>query len=176
MYNFFVKLTKGVDNITIFMMKIFRWNSAILMVLIVKEVIDRYIFNQPTVWGMDTMTYMSAAGRVVGFGYGCMMHSHVVMDIFTVNLSYKKAKILETFNYIVYYLPLLIALIIVTFQRGWKAYRLNEKLYSVWRPPIAPIVFVIVGAYILMVMQVFIEIIKNVISIQKGSDAWLKQR
>ncbi len=176
MFNFFSKLTKSVDNITIFIMRIFRWNSTILMYLIVQEVILRYFFNAPTIWGLDVMTYMSAAGRVIGFGYGCMVHSHVTMDIFTVNLNFKKGKILETFNYIVYYIPLLMALIIVTYRRGILALIRNEKLYSVWRPPIAPIVLFIVGAYILMVMQVFIEIIKNIITIQKGSDAWLKQR
>jgi TRAP-type mannitol/chloroaromatic compound transport system permease small subunit len=176
MFNFFSKLTKWMDNITIFIMKIFRWNSPILMYLIVQEVILRYVFNAPTIWGLDTMTYLSAAGRVIGFGYGCMVHSHVTMDIFTVNLNFKKAKMLETFNYIVYYLPLLIALIVVTLTRGLRALRLNEKLYSVWRPPLAPIVLFIVGAYVLMVMQVLIEIIKNIISLQKGSDAWLKQR
>ncbi len=176
MFNFFGKLTKYFDNVTIFVMETFEWNAPILMFLITYDVILRYIFNSPTVWGLDVQTYISAGGRVIGFGYASLVHSHVTMDIFTVNLNWRKSKALELINYLLFNVPLLFALVWVTLTRGLYSLRVHERYYSVWRPPLSPIILFVVGAYVLMTMQILSEIIKDIISLQKGSDAWVKQR
>ncbi len=173
---FFGGLTKYIDNVTIFVLRIFEWNSLILLLLIIYEVIMRYFFNHPTIWGLDSQIYLSAAGRVIGFGYATMIHSHVTMDILTVNLSFKKSKALELFNYIIFYMPLILCITWTTFQRAMFALKKGEKYYSTWRPPLSPIIIFIVGAYILLILQVIAESIKCVIHLQRGSDSWLKQR
>ncbi len=176
MFNLFCKLTKFIDDMTIGIMKIFRWGSLIIMFLILQEVIMRYIFQAPTMWSNDIQLYLSCAGRVIGFGFATMVHSHITMDLFTVNLNFRKSKALELFNYIVFYIPLMSALIYITFKRALKTIRFHEQLYSTWRPPLSPIIIFVVGAYVLMMIQVFSEIMKDIVSLQKGSDAWLKQR
>jgi len=157
-------------------MKIFRWVGTIIMFLIVYEVTARYIFNEPTKWGNDVQLYLSAAQRCIGIGFATMVHSHITMDIFTTKMSFKKQKVLELFGYIVYHLPLMYALTWATTRRGLQTLVTKEKYYSVWRPYLYPILFFIVGAYILFIMQILAETIKDVISLQKGSDAWLKER
>ena len=172
----FGKLTKYMDDLEVTIMEIFKWNAAILMVLIVFEVTMRYVFRRPTIWGQDVQTYLSAIGRVIGFGYVTMVHAHVTMDIFTHNLPFKKWKALELFNYVVFMLPLLIAITTVTLQRALYAIKIKEQFYSVWRPPTGPLITFIVCAYVLMILQVLIEVIKNLICLRRGSDTWLKDR
>ena len=176
MFSFLSRLTKYLDNITLWVRGIFEWNALILMILVNFEVIMRYFFKSPTVWCLDTQMFISAGGRVIAIGYATLTHGHVTMDIFTLNMSFKRSKALELFNYVIFHVPFLIALVWVTLQRGLEALMLGEHYYSVWRPPLSPLILFIVGAYALMVMQVFTEIIKGFISIKKGSDVWLKQR
>ncbi len=176
MFNFFAKLTKYSDSTTIFIMKQFRWVATIIMFLIAAEVFMRYVFREPTIWSFDVQTYLSAGQRCIGLGYAVMLHSQIVMDIFTAKLSFKKSKVLELFGYLVYNLPLMAALIWTNWQRTVLTFGTNEKLYSVWRPPLWPILAFICFAYIVLVMQIFAESIKCVIHLQRGNDAWLKER
>lgn len=173
---FFAKLTKYVDNMTTFIMRFFKWNAALLMALIVFEVTMRYIFKAPTFWGLDVQTYISAGGRVIGFGYAFLMHSHITMDIFTVKLSFRKSKALELFNYLIFGIPLMTAITWVTLERGVYALQHNEKFYTVWRPATWPVIMFVVASYALMMVQILAEIIKDIISLRNGSDVWLKHR
>lgn len=176
MFKFFSKLTKYPDYVTTFIMKQFRYVATIVMFLIAMEVILRYCFRYPTTWGNDVQVYLSATTRCIGLGYGVMIHGQIVMDIFTAKLSYKKNKVIELFGYLVYNLPLMFALIWVNYQRTLFTYGSGEQYYSVWRPPLWPILAFITFAYITLVMQIFNEIIKCIIGLQRGNDAWLKER
>jgi TRAP-type mannitol/chloroaromatic compound transport system permease small subunit len=70
----------------------------------------------------------------------------------------------------------MIALIWVTGARSLLTFVQNEKYYSVWRPVLWPVLTAITLAYILFVMQIFSEIIKDIICLQRGNDSWLKER
>jgi len=157
-------------------MKVFRWVATIIMLLIVLEVAMRYIFRAPTIWNNDIQLYLSAGQRIIGIGYGTMLHNQIIMDIFTAKLSFKNWKILELVHYFIFHLPLMICLIIVTGQRSLLTFAQNEKYYSTWRPPLWPVLAFITFAYCLFVMQIVCEIIKDFISLQKGNEKWLKQR
>jgi TRAP-type mannitol/chloroaromatic compound transport system permease small subunit len=175
-FHVFGKLTKYSDNVTIAMMKVFRWLAPIIMFLIVGEVVMRYVFREPTIWNNDLQLYLSAGQRIIGIGYGSMVHMQIVMDIFTAKLSFKQFKALEIGHYIVFHLPLMFALIWVTGARSLQTFVQNEKYYSVWRPVLWPVLAFITFAYVLFVMQLFAEIIKDFISMQRGDDKWLKER
>jgi len=157
-------------------MKVFRWLATIIMFLIVMEVAMRYIFRAPTTWNNDIQLYLSAGQRIIGIGYGTMLHNQIIMDIFTAKLSFKQFKALELVHYFVFHLPLMFALTWVTGTRALLTFAQNEKYYSVWRPPLWPVLAFITFAYVLFIMQIFTEIIKDIIGLQKGNDKWLKER
>ncbi len=140
------------------------------------EVVMRYFFNAPTIWGGDVMVMLSAFGRMVGIGYGQLVRAHVIMDVFTANLAFKRAKILDLFNHIFFILPLISALIYATMKRTIKSWKFQETMYSPWGPPIYPLNTVLVGCYVLLAIQLVSEVIKGIISLQKGSDEWIKRR
>jgi len=175
-FRVFAKLTKYSDDITIFIMKQFRWLATIIMVLITLEVVMRYIFRSPTIWNNDLQVYLSNGQRCIALGFATMAHSHIIMDVFIGKLSFKKSKILDLFGYIVYNLPLMILLTWATWNRGLQTILTNEKYYSTWRPPLWPAFMTMVFAYGLFIMQLFAECIKSVICLQRGNDEWLKQR
>ena len=153
-----------------------KWNAPILMVLISFEVVMRYFFNNPTRWGGDVMIMLSAFGRMIGIGYGQLVRAHVIMDVFTANLIFRRAKILDLANHLLFIMPLTVVLIYATLKRTLKSWRVKETMYSPWRPPIYPLNTVLVGCYVILVVQLVSEVIKDIISLQKGSDAWIKRR
>jgi len=158
------------------MMKQFRWLATIIMFLIALEVFMRYVLREPTIWNNDVQLYISAVQRIIGIGYGTMLHNQIVMDIFTAKLSFKQFKTLELVHYFIFHLPLMIALIWVTGARSLLTFVQNEKYYSVWRPVLWPVLAFITFAYVLFIMQLFAEIIKCIIHLKRGNDKWLKER
>lgn len=168
--------TKYADWFCIALMKVFRWLATIIMVLIVLEVCMRYIFRAPTIWNNDMQLYISAVQRIVGIGYGSMVHMQIVMDIFTAKMSFKAFKALEIVHYAIFQLPLMIVLVYVTGARSLLTFGNGEKYYSVWRPPLWPVLTAITISYFLFIIQIFSEIIKDAICIQRGDDKWVKER
>lgn len=171
-----VKLTKFIDDFTVWVMKWAKWNALVIMVFICEEVFLRYVLRMPTIWGSDVLTMISAIGRMVGIGYAQLLRSHIIMDIFTAKLDFKKSKMLDLFNYVFFFFPLVIALVIATFIRALKSWRYHETMYTVWRPPLYPVTFMLVACYCLMALQGISEVVKDVISLRKGSDEWIKGR
>ncbi len=172
---FFGRLANFIDYIDIWVMKIFEWNSPILMVLIVFEVVLRYLFNAPTIWGMDMQTFLSAGGRVVGIGYATMVHSQITMDLFVANASFRKKQVIDIINHTIFELPFMTALTYITWERMIEAFKYKVYIQSVWRPQISPIMAFIVGSYLLLSLQLLSELIKNVINLKRGNDRWLKR-
>jgi TRAP-type mannitol/chloroaromatic compound transport system permease small subunit len=170
------KLTKWLDDLSVWVMRWARWNAVLIMLLINYEVIMRYGFNAPTIWGGDMLTMISGFGRMVGVGYAQLVRAHVIMDIFTSKLSFKKALVSDILNHVVFIIPLLTALIYATTLRTIKSWAFKETMYSQWRPPVYPLNTLLVGCYLLLGLQGISEVIKDVISLQKGSKEWLKDR
>lgn len=170
------KLTKWIDGFTTWVMKWARWGNPILMILITFEVFMRYVLKMPTIWGGDVQTMLSAIGRMIGIGYGQMVRAHVIMDVFTAKLDFKKTKMLDIINHVFFVLPLIGALVYATLIRTIKSWKYKETIYSGWRPIIYPVVTLLVGCYLLLAIQAISEVIKDAISLQKGSDEWIKDR
>lgn len=176
MFRFFATLARYSDNITMTVREIFKWLSTPILFLLVFEVTMRYIFRAPTIWGMDVCLYMSAAQRCIGLGYASMLHNHIAMDLFTAKIkSFRIARAIELFGYVVYHLPLLYFLAQATLNKGLFTFSRMEKMYSSWRPYLYPLLFFIFGAYCLLIMQILAESIKCVIHMLKGNDTWMKE-
>ncbi len=170
------KLTKTIDDLQIWLMGWAKYNSAILMALIVYEVIMRYVFKAPTIWNLDIQTMISGVGRMLPVGYTLMLRGHATMDIFTHNLTVKKQRFWDIIHYIFFFLPLIGSLCWVTYFRMLRSWKYKETLYTPWRPAVYPMVTCVVICYLILLITGINEFIKSIISFQKGSEAWLKDR
>jgi len=172
----FAKLTKYIDAMTVWIMKGARWLSFLLLWQITLEVFMRYVFNHPTLPGGDLQTMNSAVGRMIGIGYADLTQAHVIMDVFTLHMPFRRKKGLELFNYIAFFYPLMFSLMYTTWGRMLKSWKYHETMYTPWRPPVYPIVTVLFGCYLLMLLQGISETIKHIISLKEGNDEWIKDR
>jgi len=55
--------------------------------IIVEQVVVRYVFNVPTIWQVETAVYLLIAATFLGAPYGLKENAHINIDLFIVRLS-----------------------------------------------------------------------------------------
>jgi TRAP-type mannitol/chloroaromatic compound transport system permease small subunit len=155
------KITKAIDWLTMWTMEWAKYVNAILMLLITYEVFMRYFVNKPTIWGLDLQTFISAVGRMIGIGYAEMLHSHATVDVITIRLSKKKQKVLELIGYLGFFFPVIGALTWAQWFDTLFSWKTHEKINTSWRPPVYHVKTMVVGCYILLLLQGLAEVIKD---------------
>ena len=66
-----------------------------LLIIVVYEVIMRYVFNAPTTWGFEATTFLYGLHYMFGYAYTDVHDAHVKVDIFTAHLSKKNQAVMR---------------------------------------------------------------------------------
>jgi TRAP-type mannitol/chloroaromatic compound transport system permease small subunit len=85
--------------------------------------------------------------------------------------------IMELIGYFVFIWPLLIASIYAWFLMASDSWRVLERsLYSPWQPVVYPLKTILLICFVLFFFQTVSEVIKDIITLKRGSDEWLRDR
>jgi len=139
-----------VDSISEWSGKIISFGIWPLMLMIVYDVMARYIFRAPTQWAGEAATLIFGVCWVTAGAYALLQGSHVKMEVFYARLSLKKRAILDVIT-----APLFFGFIGIVMWQGAKFALISighmETSPSMWAPPIYPIkVFIPLGAFLLL--------------------------
>lgn len=170
------KLTKYLDKISLGINVGFRWLIGVLMLLIVLEVIMRYVFNAPTVWGFDVQAQLKAFVMTIGLGYTLLKRGHVVVDLLTVKMSLRRKKAVSVFGYVIFIFPVLLATTYSWWVWAGRSWGIMERSWSPWGPPVYPLKTLLVICFVLFLLQAISECIKDTISLKRGSEEWIQDR
>jgi TRAP-type mannitol/chloroaromatic compound transport system permease small subunit len=114
------------------------FSLVIIMLIQVMDVILRYVFNNPTIWAMDTNTMLFTGMSMLAGAYALKHDTHVRLDIFYRNLGHKSKTILDMVTG-------LVAMIAICFVI-WKglegflwALKMKQHSHSHWAPPLWPV-------------------------------------
>ena len=157
------------DKISEWSGKVFSWFVIPLMLGLVYEVIARYVFSAPTKWAYDmTYNFYGALFMLVA-GYTLFKRGHVRTDFIYRTLSAKWQGILDSVQYIVFFLPAMIVLLWVSSNYTLKSWMLWERAaITPWMPPIYPLKTVVpVGAF-LLILQGTAELIRSLYAATRG--------
>lgn len=143
--------------------------SGMLMALIVPvmlyEVTSRYVFNAPTVWGMELALLMFGPYFLFGGPYLLHLKGHVGLDVLTARVSAGARRLLEIFNHLI-----IIAFCLILFTYAWplavQSFGFRETSFSAWNPPIWHIKFTVPIAVGLLCAQSVAELIMLVFNQQ----------
>ena len=174
--NLMIKYTKIMDIIQTAIAVPMKWGLFAFMALIVLEVVLRYVFLAPTIWGLDFRQQMYAILIMLGSAYTLMVKGHVIVDAFTMRASYKGQRLIAISMWLILYLPPMVVLTYTMSNLMFLAWRLMEGSGTIWNPPVYPLKTILTIAYANMVLQGIAELFKDIISYQKGSDDWIKER
>jgi TRAP-type mannitol/chloroaromatic compound transport system permease small subunit len=132
------------------------WLMAIVVPVMLYEVVMRYLFNQPTVWGMELAVLLFGPYFLLGGPYLLHLRGHVALDIARQRLSLDWQRRLDLINFpiIVFFCAVLLYFSAPSAFSSW-SYR--ETSFSAWNPPIWPAKAMVPLALSLMMLQALVE-------------------
>lgn len=115
--------------------------------------LSRTFLDTPLIWAVETAQMLMAAYYLLGGAYSLQLNSHVRMDLLYGRWSPKGKAIVDfiTALFVLFYLSILLYGAVSSTQY---ALEYNQKNYSVWGPPMAPIKIVMTFGIAVMLLQV----------------------
>lgn len=135
------------------------WLMAIIVPVMIYEVVRRYLFNAPTVWGMELAILLFGPYFLLGGPYLLHLRGHVALDLMRQRLGPTGRRRLDLVNF-----PIIIAfcaiLLYFSVPAAFSAWEYRESSFSAWNPPIWPFKATVPLALLLMGLQALAEFIR----------------
>lgn len=88
-----------------------RWLGLLLSLVVVFEVIARYMFNRPTIWAFDTAMMLSSTMFLLGSAYVLKENAHIRVDVIYNLLPAKVRRIIDIAFYLFCFFPFTIVMV-----------------------------------------------------------------
>ena len=137
------------------------------MVIIVYEVVMRYLFNRPTNWAHELSTFLFGTQFMLGGAFCLWRGSMVNVDILHVHIPLRLRAAIDA---VLMILPITIC--VLMFWLGGQMFLSSlaklERTNTVWGPPLYPLRGVIPLAAALMLSQVIAQLLRRVYTVCTG--------
>jgi TRAP-type mannitol/chloroaromatic compound transport system permease small subunit len=139
---------------------------TVLVFLVVFEVIMRYIFNAPTIWGTEFQLFLYAGLFMLSQAYTLYRGSHARVDILVRNLPQRKQDAIAAICYILFFLPFAFVILRYGISFAYDSWVKHEtSVWSGWQPILYPVKTIIpVGAFMLL-LQGIAEMVRHILNI-----------
>jgi TRAP-type mannitol/chloroaromatic compound transport system permease small subunit len=123
--------------------------------------ISRGFFDISYIWSVEMAQFMLTAYYILGGGYSMQLDSHVRMDLFYSRWSTRTQAMADalTSGFLLFYI---VFLLVGGISGTIYAIEYNQKNYSSWAPPLAPIKIIMCIGIVLMLLQVIAQLFKDV--------------
>ena len=154
-----------IDNICVKVGRFVMYGIFLMMFLLILSFVTRNIINFPLMWIIEMAQFTITAYYLLGGGYSMLTDDHVRMDLFYGQLSKKgKAKMdIFTSFFLIFYLVILffgsITSLIYTIET-------KQKLFTAWAPYVWPIKTLMLIGILLMLLQAFSSLFKNIANVK----------
>lgn len=113
---------------------------------------SRTFYNVPIVWVMEMGQFLLAAYYLLGGAYAMQINGHVRMDLLYGRLSPRKKAFTDTITafFLIFYL---VVLLMGGISSTEYALTYDQKNYTAWGPPLAPIKIIMTFGIFLMLLQ-----------------------
>lgn len=132
------------------------WLMAIVVPVMLYEVVARYVFGAPTVWGMELAVLLFGPYFLLGGPYLLHLKGHVALDVARQRMSAAWQRRLDLLNYPVIVMFCAI-LLYFSVPAALSAFSYRETSFSAWNPPIWPFKATVPLALLLMLLQAVVE-------------------
>lgn len=131
-----------------------------MMGVLLYSAISRTVLDQPLIWAVEVAQMLMAAYYLLGGGYSMQLGSHVRMDLVYGRWPVRKQAFADSITAfcLVFYLIILLYGGISSTQY---ALEYNQRNYSVWAPPMAPIKIVMTFGILMMLLQAIAVFFKD---------------
>ena len=133
--------------------------------ILLYSAISRTLLNMPINWVMEMAQFILAAYYLLGGGYSMQLDSHVRMDLLYGRLSPKRQAVSDSITvlFLIFYL---VFLLLGGISSTEYALTYDQRNYTSWAPPLAPIKIIMTFGILLMLLQAIATFFKDVARIR----------
>lgn len=148
------------------------WLTTALVVLVVTDVIFRYLFNTTKAWTIEMEWHLFALIFLLGAGYAFKHDRHVRVDLFYSRFSKKDQAMVNLVGGLIFLVPWCLLIIYSAWGYALQAYRIGEGSPDPGGlPALYVIKFSIVIGVFLLLLQGIANIIQSYLTIkEEGSE------
>ena len=141
------------------------YGGFFMMFVLIRSVMTRNIINYPVMWRIEMAQFTITAYYLLGGAYSMIADDHVRMDLFYGRRSEKGKEKMDAFTSIVliFYLIILFDGSITSLQYTIQT---KEKLFKAWAPYVWPIKSLMLIGILLMLLQAFSMLFKDIAKIK----------
>ena len=160
-----------IDIISVYTGKIFRWMALILSLVVLYEVLSRYIFNRPTIWAFDTAMMLYSMLFIFGGAYVLWERRHIRVDVIFNRFSLRTQAIIDTVFYVIFFFPYTVVMIWFGSKVAYMSTVAREiSNTSQWGEPIYPWRWLIPAGFLLLALQGIPEFIRTLHQTRRKSN------
>jgi TRAP-type mannitol/chloroaromatic compound transport system permease small subunit len=131
--------------------EIFSFLLVVATLQVCYELVLRYVFNAPTVWGLELTLYLCSTTYIMAGAYAGRFDAHIKIDVFYSRWSPRTQALLDLFLANVLFFVFCGLLVWHSGAWLWEAISQNLTSGTIWDPPIWPMRLVIfVGSCFLL--------------------------
>lgn len=149
-----------IDNISVTIGRLTAFTAVMIGLVIIFEVIMRYVFNVPTRWAFDLTIQLAGFYFILMGAYALKEGGHVSIDIFVESVGENPRKILSLVGYLVYFFPFAIVITQKTIEFAHRSYLQKETTWGSIQIPVYPVKIAMAVAFLLLTMQGLSQVIK----------------
>ncbi|MCH9675743.1 MAG: TRAP transporter small permease subunit [Gammaproteobacteria bacterium] len=155
----------SIQTLTRFFAYVGGWLIAILIIAMVYEVIARYFLDAPTSWAFEMAYMLMGTSFMFGIAFCLQLKRHIRVDFVYDNVGDRGRAIIDLLGYVIL-VPMVVWLCAGLWSYFEEAYRVNELSgESAWNPIIWPFKFAFVIGFVLLLLQIIVEILKCVMAL-----------
>jgi TRAP-type mannitol/chloroaromatic compound transport system permease small subunit len=165
----YLRAIRSIDRITHWSGHAFAFLLIPLVLANTIEVFMRYVLDSPTVWALDTTVMSYGALFMLGSALALLKGAHVRTDIFWQRFSDRRKGIIDSFAYLVFFLPSMALLFHLSYGEFLYAWSIDERSnYTPWQPVIWPLRGVVPLTALLLFLQGVSELLKSLWAAKTG--------
>lgn len=157
---FLRKLVDGIDRLNNAISSLSMWLILLLIAVMLLEVVLRYVFHSPTVWGAELSLMIFGTYMIYAGPSSVIDKVQVGVDIFSSRWSRRTQAIVSCITY-VFTLIFFLGLIKLALHYGLESWKMKELSTSAWSQPIYHYKMLIPVAFILTCLQTLAEFLRN---------------
>jgi TRAP-type mannitol/chloroaromatic compound transport system permease small subunit len=132
-----------------------------LLFIVLYEVLMRYAFNAPTVWGFEATAFAYGLHYMLGLSFMEHAEGHVRVDIVTSRFSPKTQAVIMILGYLFIFMPVYVLMTWGAIKFAHTATITNELNSTSWAPRIWPYKILMALSFLLLVVQGLSTMLKN---------------
>ena len=150
------------------------WSALLIIpltIVVIYEVIMRYAFDAPTIWGFELTTFLYGVHFMLGLAYTHVTDGHVKVDIFTSRARPRTQAVIVIITNLLIFLPVFTCMTIWAWKYAITSTMQQELNSTSWAPPVWPIKLLMAIAFSFLLIQGISTVLKALNTVSSAKKA-----